>query len=62
MADGISDRHNAATNPADIDALDTMVDTADKMIDAFPNTSRSVKDEVAIIELYSTIRKYFPAV
>ena len=64
MADGILDRCTAAT-PADIDALDTMVDTADKnflMIDAFSNTRKGVIDEVAIIVRYSTIKKYFPTV
>lgn len=62
MADDISDRCNSATHPADIDALDIMVDTADEMIDAFPNTRKSVTDEVAIIVRYSTIKKFFPTV
>ena len=62
MADGILDRRNAATHPADVTALDAMVVTADEMIYAYPKTRQSVKGEITIIELYSTIKKYFPTV
>ena len=35
MANGILDRCNLASHPADVKALDTMVDTAGEMIDAY---------------------------
>ena len=60
MADGILDRRNAATHPGDVRALDAMIATANNMISAFPNVRGSIKDEVAVIEQYSTIKAHFP--
>ena len=60
MANGIMDRRNVATHPADVKVLDTMVDTAGEMIDAYPKTRQSVREEIIRIDHYSTIKKYFP--
>jgi hypothetical protein len=43
MVDGITDQLKALNHPADVDALDTMINITHDMIIAFPKTNRSVK-------------------
>ena len=60
VADDILTRRNIAIHPSNVLALDTMVASAVEMIDAFPKTRRTFKNEILIIDNYEIVKKYFP--
>ena len=57
VADDILTR---SIHPSNVLELDTMVASAVEMIDAFPKTRRTFKNEVLIIDNYEIIKKHFP--
>lgn len=48
---------NVAIYPSNVLALDTMVASAVEMVDAFPKTRRSLRNEMLTIDNYNTMKK-----